>query len=842
MNQQLVATFPPADLAGLDPSWSRHQSIRDLHGVKRTFHYLDSGLTSDTQLTLVCVHGNPTWSYLWRNFLLGAPSNIRVIAVDHLGMGYSDRTPQPRTLAERIDDLTRFVAALTITTPIASAAHDWGGPISLGWVESEISQKTHDIAGVVLFNTAVHQPEQFRGPGLIRLARARTLLAPVTERSSAFVWGTRVLSGKKMSADTARGFRAPYGSRERRVAIKDFVADIPFEPDHVSRRALDGVAAGLSLLAQTPVLLAWGPNDPVFSDLYLRDFLERIPHAQVHRYEGASHLVTEDAPRSVSDALRWIEQLADGGSDSRALMPTEKNTRDVDLGKELHRRAAHTPDHIALTVMDSGKAVTWEVLSRRVHQCAAGLRAEGVKTGDRVALLVPPGPELIALVYACWELGASIILADSGLGARGIFRAIRGAHPDHIISIPRARPLTQLLSIPGLRLTTKDLPRIVKLGHAFKDSGSSSELGGDLLGAIVFTSGSTGPAKGVRYSRGRVLATVEKLSQHYSLHHNDVIIAAFAPWSVFGPALGVASVLPAMDLGSPSSLTYPALIQAVTQARGTLLWASPAALRNVVDTAPMIATPSAQALPVRLILSAGAPVPPPLLTRVQELFPDAQVRTPYGMTEALPITDVTLPEILDEQGGQGVLVGRPLPETEIAIAPWKSPHELTHEPNVMGEIIVRATHMRNGYLNLEFTQQISDRFPGWHCTRDVGHLDSHGRLWIEGRLSHVIDSSNGPITPVPLELAAETSPQIAQAAAVGVGPAGSQVVVLVVIREKTGRHLTETQLQDHLRSLVHCDIAAVLQTTTLPTDIRHNAKLDREKISSWAERTLAGKS
>ena len=163
------AVLPPAGLPGLDPAWSRLVSTRDADGVLRTWHVLDTGVTGteDPALTLVCVHGNPTWSYLWRRVLAAAPGDVRVVAVDHLDMGFSERTGTVRRLAQRIDDLARLTDALGITGPVVTVAHDWGGPISLGWALAHRDQ----LRGVVLLNTAVHQPEGSPAPAAIRLAR-----------------------------------------------------------------------------------------------------------------------------------------------------------------------------------------------------------------------------------------------------------------------------------------------------------------------------------------------------------------------------------------------------------------------------------------------------------------------------------------------------------------------------------------------------------------------------------------------------------------------------------------------------------------------------------------------
>src|SRR5205823_2108027 len=135
-----------------------------------------------TVATMLCVHGNPTWSFLWRRFLGAAPEGWRVVAVDQLGMGFSERTAGPRTLAQRVDDLGDLTAALGITGPVVTVGHDWGGIISAGWALTHREQ----LRGVVLTNTAVHLVEDDAGPGLIRLAQTPLLRDTVCVRTPVF--------------------------------------------------------------------------------------------------------------------------------------------------------------------------------------------------------------------------------------------------------------------------------------------------------------------------------------------------------------------------------------------------------------------------------------------------------------------------------------------------------------------------------------------------------------------------------------------------------------------------------------------------------------------------------
>ncbi len=466
-----AATLPPTGLPGLDPAWSRLVRARDGDGVTRTWHVLDSRAAAPdepTELTVLCVHGNPTWSYLWRGLVAAAPAGVRVVAVDQLDMGYSERTGTVRRLSQRIEDLDRVAAELGVTGPVVTVAHDWGGPISLGWALRHREQ----LRGIVLLNTAVHQPAGSRAPTVIRLARSGPLLEANTVSTPTFLRATTLLSAPRMPRAVADAFAAPYGSRDRRHAIGGFVADIPLEPGHPSAPALDAVAEGIRGLTDVPVLLLWGPGDPVFSDRYLTDLVDRLPHADVHRYEGARHLVIEDAPALVDDLLTWLDGVLAGAVD----VPEPAADIRPQMWSALERRAAQSPEGTALVEMSgrgARRTVTWRLLLRNVDLLARGLSARGVRRGDRVAVLITPGADLLAVVYACWRIGASVVVTDAGLGIRGIHRALRGAAPTHIVAIPKALALVRAMALPGQRISTAELAGIASLGRERQPAGSA---------------------------------------------------------------------------------------------------------------------------------------------------------------------------------------------------------------------------------------------------------------------------------------------------------------------------------------------------------------------------------
>ncbi|MFO7960888.1 MAG: alpha/beta fold hydrolase [Nitriliruptoraceae bacterium] len=943
----IAATPPPPGLPGLDPGWSRLVTAADADGEQRTWHVLDTGVDDPdpdaAHGTILCVHGNPTWSYAFREVLAAPPAGWRVLAADHLDMGYSERTGTQRRLARRIDDLGRLTAALELDGPVVLLAHDWGGPIALGWALAHREQ----LAGMVLTNTAVHQPEDAPAPGLIRSARVPAMIDSVTVRTPTFLRGATALARPRLSAAVRDAYAAPYMSAERREAIGGFVRDIPLEDGHPSAASLDAIADGLGVLEDVPTLLLWGPRDPVFSDRYLHDLEARLPHADVHRVEGASHLTPEDIDLAAA-LRRWVPARIDagraggaggaagargaggaggaaaaggaggaGGAQAATHAETETATQgDADAAthaetaaeSETADGATRTPLWAALAdparsatdaivepvTGGSGEAtevrrVSFAALAADVHALAAGLHAHGVQPGDRVASLVTPGRELATLLYACWRLGAVVVVADAGLGAKGLSRALRSAAPAHLVGVPRALAAAAALRWPGRRIAAGTPSRALRRsagveasldqlleqgrrlvargpgplvhGQDLAITGPDPRLGSeadavlpppppaDAEAAIAFTSGSTGPAKGVVYRHRQLEAQRDALRRTYAITDQDRLVAAFAPFALYGPALGITSMVPDMDVTAPASLTATSLSEAVAAVGATLVFASPAALTNVARTAVTLRGEHRSALAgVRTLLSAGAPVPAPLLRRLAAVVPNAAAHTPYGMTECLPVADIDLATIEAVGPGNGVCVGHPVPGVEVAISPLDADGAatgaLTRAAEVTGEVCVAAPHVKDRYDRLALTELTSSRDLGWHRSGDVGHLDAAGRIWIEGRLAHLITTTAGAVTPVGIEQRVEAIEHIELAAAVGVGPPGTQQVVVVVATDPapTAWQLAPLSLVDRVRAAVPAvDVAAVLVVPKLPVDIRHQSKIDRAQLAREAATMLAGR-
>ncbi|WP_369130866.1 alpha/beta fold hydrolase [Modestobacter roseus] len=850
----------PKGLPGLDPAWSRRLTVADATGAKHEWHVLDNGVREPVG-TLVCVHGNPTWSYLWRRLLAAAPPGWRVIAPDHLGMGFSARLTAPRSLAERVADLGDLTAALGVTGPVVTVGHDWGGILSLGWALAHRDQ----LRGVVLTNTAVAMPEGDTGPALIRAADLPGVRGAVTVGTPLFVRATTALSWPPLPAGVRNAFAAPYRGAGRRGSVGDFVADIPFAPGHPSRPDQEAIAEGIRDL-DVPALLMWGPRDPVFGERYLTDLRSRLPHAEVHRFEGASHLLPEDAPRYAAAVAQFV---ADLDAPPVPALPRPAVPADRRPWSALTERADDDSPAVVTVGGNTvgGGTVSWAALHHRVEALAAGLRAAGVQPGHRVALLVEPSADLTASVYAVWRAGGAIVVVDRGLGVAGMRRALRGASVDAVIGTARGLAAARAMGLPGLRIAAgrlpatarralgvdHDLTELERLGRATGPVPDESTATDDR--AVLFTSGATGPAKGVVYTQAQVVAQIALVREAYGLTADDRFVAAFAPFAILGPALGIASAVPDIDVTAPGTLTAPALADAVAAVDATVVFAAPAALRRVVATAAELTDAQRGALGrVRLVMSAGAPVPSSLLRALRDVLPAAEAHTPYGMTEALPVTDVSLAGIEaaeQEAGGlpDGVCVGRPLPGVEVRVSPLDATGAavgpLGTAPGVTGEVCVRGAHVKDRYDALWITERLSSRDAGWHRTGDAGHLDADGRLWIEGRLPHVVTTAAGPVTPVGVEQRVEQLPEVAAAAAVGIGPAGTQALVVVVVpagrdARRPALQLADDELTEAVRERAAVRVAAVLTARRLPVDIRHQSKVDRAEVARQAARLLAG--
>ena len=818
MQRSLVADFAAF---GLDPTWSRTIDVPSHDGVTHQWHLLDRPGTKTDAPVVLCLHGNPTWSFLWSRLLNELNSDFRVVAPDHLSMGLSEIV-STRTYRDRVADISDLVTALNITAPIWIVAQDWGGAIAMGYAVAHPDR----VAGLMLSNTGIAIPHARRAPLLIRLAAATGIHRLVTKDSSLFVRGTPFLPGRGISHVQRTALAFPYRHRKHRNGVADFVADAPLTARHSSAQDIADVAEKISTLS-VPVRLVWGSCDPVFNDDFAHDLMNRFQKVALHRIADSGHLTVLE-----TSIAPFVEAAIEEAKEAKPLQPLAPHEGDdATLWSQIDHWV--NDDDIAITDAAADASVTRPEFAALVATYAEALHRRGVRTGDRIAVLVSPSIDLIAVVYACWRIGAVAVIADRGLGLRGLKSAIRASRVKHVIgpvkAIAAARALRWAPRASMIRLSALSRsPRVSKLEDV-----SAPEPDADDSAAVLFTSGATGPAKGVRYTHRQLYAQRDALQKTYNIIPTDTFVAAFAPFALYGPALGIATGLADMDVTSPGTLTAVALDDACRRVGATMVFASPAALANVVRTASADVEHLGK---VRLVMSAGAPVPIKTLQEVSLLCPLAELHTPYGMTEILPVADVSLTDLIRIGTGHGVCVGKPVSGCDVRI---------DHETS---ELLVSAPWMSAGYDSLWLTQHnarpvvsTGGHSVTWHRTGDVGHIDSEGNVWIEGRLVHVIHTSHGPIAPVPLEIAVEALPNVVRVAAVGVGPTDVQQIVIVVETLNKTEGPADGELTRAVRTaLAPLTIASVWATKNLPVDIRHNSKIDRTAVSKQMSVILSG--
>jgi acyl-CoA synthetase (AMP-forming)/AMP-acid ligase II len=518
-------------------------------------------------------------------------------------------------------------------------------------------------------------------------------------------------------------------------------------------------------------------------------------------------------------------------------------------------------DAIIVPRSESVSKITFQQLDQDSNRLADGLRRAGMAKGDRILLMVPAGIDFISLTFALFKLGAVPVLIDPGLGRRNILNCIATAQPKGMIAIPLTHAARKVFpqAFKGIELNVTvgrrwfwggaTLNQILNRGNAdFK----SAQVMPDDDAAILFTSGSTGPSKGVLYSHRMFFQQVELLRRMFGIEAGEMDLPTFPLFALFGVALGMTCVIPDMDPTRPAEVDPEILIQHIKEYNITTSFGSPA-LWNTVSKYCL--EKNVQLPTLQRILMAGAPVPGSLLERFDNILsPDALIHTPYGATEALPVAAISHREVVDETWkqtceGKGTCVGKAVDGLTLkiikisdeAIEEWDD--SLVLPQGSIGEVVVQGPWVTRQYFNLDNATRLAKIQDGekyWHRMGDVGYLDEHDRLWFCGRKSHRVQTAEGTLFTIPCEAIFNTHDKVKRSALVGVGPAGNQTPVIVIEAEGTvdEKTLTEELLTLGASHAITQPIQQVLFHPSFPVDIRHNAKIGREQLTSWASEQI----
>ena len=510
---------------------------------------------------------------------------------------------------------------------------------------------------------------------------------------------------------------------------------------------------------------------------------------------------------------------------------------------------------------------TFSQLDRESNRIARGLEMVGIRRGVRAVLMVPPSLDFFALTFALFKVGAVPVLIDPGMGIKNLKVCLEEAAPEAFIGVPKAHVARLLLGWGKATIRTlltvgtrrfwggTTLTELIGRSGGEVDYPMAATAAGETA-AILFTSGSTGAPKGAVYSHGNFRAQVEMLRSLYDIRPGEIDLPTFPLFALFAPALGMTSVIPDMDFTRPGSVDPRKIIDAIESFGVTSMFGSPALINRVGrhGQAGNIKLPT-----LRRVISAGAPVPAQVLQRfVGMLNEDTQVFTPYGATEALPVCSIGSREILGQtrnltDQGQGVCVGRPVAGIELhiiaigdePITAWDD--GLKVADGTIGEIVVKGPqvtthyHNRPGSTELAKIQNPAGGF--YHRMGDLGYRDQEGRIWFCGRKAHRVESSDQTRFTIPCEAIFNTHPQVFRSALVGIGETGRQRPIICIELESGVGKSEQPRIRRELLEIaagheITAGLRELLFHPAFPVDIRHNAKIFREKLALWAEKEV----
>lgn len=503
------------------------------------------------------------------------------------------------------------------------------------------------------------------------------------------------------------------------------------------------------------------------------------------------------------------------------------------------------------------QTLNFQLVMERVLAITQGLRKLGVKRGERVVLFVKPGAYLAPLTFALFRLGAVPVFIDPGMGKTNLLRCLKKARPEVMIAEPIVHFLKLFYSqeFSSIRLSLK--PGQLQKMETLKPDESlrfCENTRADELAAILFTSGGTGEPKGVCYDHALFDTQTTLLQQMFGLDSNQRDCPGFPLFSLFTLCMGMTSVLPELNAAKPASVKPERVVQQILDQKCSFLAGSPAIWEKVAQYCHdhHIQLPS-----VKWVVMFGAPVSLKIHRLFQHILPHGNTYTPYGATEALPVSLIDGHSILEQhqeamESGLGWAIGKPVDQVKISIIPITDEviTRLDQAPPVapytLGEIIVQGpvvTKEYDGMPEATALAKINDPKHGfWHRMGDIGYLDQHGALWFGGRKSHRVATADGLLSSSQCEAIFDSHPQVKRSALIGLGVDGHQIPAIVI--EPEAKQMMSKKYRDQLlqelkeRALNNSNTQSIEHfyfASSFPVDVRHNIKIDRLKLKQMVE-------
>ena len=556
---------------------------------------------------------------------------------------------------------------------------------------------------------------------------------------------------------------------------------------------------------------------------------------------------------------------------NRSSTKSKTKSNKGNLCRHLVAASKNFPNSLAVSVQKKKlkgltyKELTFAELHQQSDDIAYALNQLGIKAGDKAVLMVTPSIAFFNLTFALFKAGIIPILVDPGMGVKNLKQCFEESQPDAFIGIPKAHLARQLfawgkktikhiINVNGPALFGgQQLTNLLKQYPRTKPY-QIQQLSPHQLAAILFTSGSTGTPKGVVYSHSMFEAQINILKNDYDIQMGEADLATFPLFSLFGPALGMASIVPDMDASKPIKANPHYIFAAINKYQCTNLFANPALL-EVLGQAGQKSKHQLSSL--KRVISAGAPATLSSIRRFSQMLTGAtEVFNSYGATESLPISKIGSEQLLTttnitDQGG-GICVGSAINNVDISIIKitdqniklWH--HELLLPAFEIGEIVVKGPQVSKSYYHRDQATaqaKIKDGNSIRHRMGDLGYLDDKGKLWMCGRKTHQVQSNhldvNKPYYSIPCERIFNTHKMLKRSALVSININGKTTPALCIEIEKS-INITQDKLFDELLKIAHHHtqtqgIELFYIHKKFPMDIRHNAKIFREKLAIWAQ-------
>ncbi len=550
------------------------------------------------------------------------------------------------------------------------------------------------------------------------------------------------------------------------------------------------------------------------------------------------------------------------------------------VASHLRRHAGERPDQAAIrfpskAYTDASPAwdqLTYAEFDARSDHYAHGFAQMGVKRGDKVLMLMKPRMDLWVVLFALFKVGAVPVILDPGMGRKRLLECIERIGCRVVLAEALLHALrTTLFRKPfaaaevfitvGPKLwwggqTLETCRRNGEQKAASEGAFPLAELDAMDGAAIAFTSGSTGTPKGVSYHQGMWDTAVDAIREMLDVQAGDVSVQAFAAFAIYDICWGHTAVIPKFDLSKPAKADPAAFVAAIQAHDAQMAFASPIIWRTV---APYCAQRGLTLHSLDKALTTGAPTPPEMVRQYATILREGvEFHTPYGATEAIPVSHIGSRELLEDcvaktAQGAGTCVGRPakgidiriIDVTDADISTWSDDLKVqTSDEDALpiGEIVVAG-----GQVSVKYKQspegnaasKIRDGDTVLHRMGDLGYFDEQGRLWFCGRKSHRLQTSSGLVPSVPVEGVFNEHPDVFRTALVGVGAPGQQKPVLCVEMQPGKRW--DGAVESAMRRLAEGTrwegtVTAFLPHPGFPTDARHNSKIRRGDLADWASR------